>query len=576
MRLVSFTVTKYRSIKRAHKIQVGKQTVLVGPNNEGKSNLIRALVAAMRVLTRARLDPHGRAVGGALRLRQRAEYDWDRDYPQDLQASEATGRSEITLEFALTAQEILDFKKAVRSDLNGTLPLRVSFGRDADAQIVVVKRGPGGPALTAKSRSIAEFVSQRANFEHIPAVRTASSAQDIVNAMVSRELETVESDQAYRTALESIAALQQPLLDRLSSSIKETLVKFLPDVTDVQVRIPVEERYRALRHYCQIVVDDGTPTLLELKGDGVQSLAALGIMRHASESTAIGRNLVIAIEEPESHLHPGAIHELRQVIRDLSERHQVVLTTHNPLFVDRSALRNNVVVQDNRARPARTIDELRSVLGVRASDNLRHAELVLVVEGDDDHRALAALLRAHSTRCRQALDGGAIAIDSLNGATNLAYKVSLIRNALCAAHCFLDDDAAARSGFERARVDGLLSDADVNWTTCDGMKEAEIEDLYSPELYRHMLQRVFGVSVDAPEFKTAQKWSERMNRTFRRQGKRWDERVEADVKHRVAELVAEKPDIALLPVRKPLIDALIRSLETRINEIADGARETRS
>ena len=168
-----------------------------------------------------------------------------------------------------------------------------------------------------------------------------------------------------------------------------SLIKFLPDVTDVRVQIPIEERYRALRHYCQIVVDDGTPTLLELKGDGVQSLAALGIMRHASESTAIGRNLVIAIEEPESHLHPGAIHELRQVIRDLSERHQVVLTTHNPLFVDRSGLRNNVVVQDNRARPARTIDELRSVLGVRASDNLRHAELVLVVEGDEDVRALA-------------------------------------------------------------------------------------------------------------------------------------------------------------------------------------------
>jgi len=281
------------------------------------------LVAAMRVLTRARLDSHGRAVGGALRLRQRAEYDWNRDYPQDLQASETAGRSEITLEFALTAPEIADFKRAIRSDLNGTLPLRVSFGRDSDAQIVVVKRGPGGPALTAKSRSIAEFVSQRANFE---AVRTASSAQEIVSTMVARELETVESDEAYRTALEYIAALQQPLLDRLSSSIKDTLVKFLPDVTDVRVQIPIEERYRALRHYCQIVVDDGTPTLLELKGDGVQSLAALGIMRHASESTAIGRNLVIAIEEPESHLHPGAIHELRQVIRDLSERHQVVLT----------------------------------------------------------------------------------------------------------------------------------------------------------------------------------------------------------------------------------------------------------
>jgi putative ATP-dependent endonuclease of the OLD family len=242
-----------------------------------------------------------------LRLRQRAEYEWDRDFPQDLQAKEPAGRSEITLEFSLTPHEIADFKRSVKSDLNGTLPLRLSLGRDSDAQIAVVKKGPGGKVLTSKSRAIAEFVSRRVNFEHIPAVRTASSAQDIVTAMVARELETVESHKDYRAALQSIAALQRPLLDRLSSSIKDTLVKFLPDVTDVRVQIPDGDRYRALRQYCQIVVDDGTPTLLELKGDGVQSLAALAIMRHSSETTAIGRNLVIAIEEPESHLHPGAI-----------------------------------------------------------------------------------------------------------------------------------------------------------------------------------------------------------------------------------------------------------------------------
>ncbi len=572
MKLASFTVSKYRSIKKAHKIQVGKQTVLVGPNNEGKSNLIRALVAAMRVLTRARLD-QSRAAGGVLRLRQKAEYDWDRDFPQDLQTKEPTGRSEITLEFSLTAPEIADFKRSVKSDLNGNLPIRVSLGRDSDAQIAVVKKGPGSAVLTSKSRVIAEFVSRRANFEHIPAVRTASSAEDIVAAMVARELETVESDQAFRAALESIAELQRPLLNRLSSSIKDTLVKFLPDVTDVRVQIPDVDRYRALRQHCQIVVDDGTPTLLELKGDGVQSLAALAIMRHSSESSAIGRNLVIAIEEPESHLHPGAIHELRQVIRDLSDRHQVVLTTHNPLFVDRTALRNNVLVQDSKAKPAKSIEDLRSILGVRASDNLRHAELVLVLEGNDDVRAVGALLKAHSARCKQALDGGALALDSLNGATNLSYKVSLIRGALCAVHCLLDDDEAGHKGFDRARIDGLLSDGEVNWTTCDGMKEAELEDLYSPDLYREMLQRVYGVSLASPEFRSALKWSERMHKVFRRQGKHWNDRVEADVKRRISELLADSPERALLPVREPLIHALAESLEARLQEVADSARQ---
>lgn len=458
MKLVSFTVTKYRSIKKASKVQIGRTTVLVGPNNEGKSNLIRALVTAMRAVTWARHDLPRAGSAGALRLRHRVDYDWERDYPQDLQESDPNGRSEVVLEFELTAAEIRDFKRVVKSALNGTLPLRISLGRDFAAQIAVVKKGPGGSALTAKSRAIAGFVSERTNFEQIPAVRTAVSAQEIVGAMVERELATLEDDSKYQAALDAIATLQQPLLDRLSSNIRETLAKFLPDVAEVRVQIPSEDRYRALRRACRITVDDGTPTLLELKGDGVQSLAALALMRHSSESTAFGRNLVIAIEEPESHLHPGAIHELRQVIRDLGERHQVVVTSHNPLFIDRSLLRNNVIVKDSRAKPALSIHELRDALGVRASDNLRHAELVLIVEGEADVRAATALLRARSPKCKSALDSGSLALEALNGATNLAYKSSLIKTALCAAHCFLDDDEAGRRGFEKARVEGLLED----------------------------------------------------------------------------------------------------------------------
>jgi len=569
MKLVSFTVTKYRSIKKAHKIRIGRQTVLVGPNNEGKSNLLRALVTAMRVLTRPRLG-YRRAAVGAIRFRHYTDYDWERDYPQDLQPSQPQGRSEITLEFELTPEEISNFRREVRSTLNGTLPIRISFAPEGETKIVVVKKGPGGKALTQKSLVIAEFVAQHASFEHIPAVRTASSAQEIVNTMVERELETLESEPAYRQALDSIAALQQPLLDRLSSNIKETLIKFLPNVTDVRVQIPPEDRYKALRRNCKIIVDDGTPTLLELKGDGVQSLSALGIMRHVSDSTAIGRNLVIAVEEPESHLHPGAIHELRQVLYELSQKHQVVITTHNPLFVDRSALHNNVVVKDNRARPARDIEELRAALGVRASDNLRHAELVVVVEGDDDCRALVSLLSTHSIRCKQAIDSGEIAFDTLNGGANLAYKVGLIRGALCLAHCFLDDDAAGRQAFDRARIEGLLTDGDVNWPTCDGMQEAEMEDLYDSALYAQMINQVYHVTLTAPEFRSAYKWSERMSRTFRRQGKRWDDRLKQEIKGKIADIVASSPERAILPARKSVFDGLIRSLEARLDELFKG------
>src|SRR5207302_5609296 len=139
------------------------------------------------------------------------------------------------------------------------------------------------------------------------------TAYEIVGELVEKELSVVESDAGYLEALKSVAKIQQPVLDKISASIKETLKEFLPNVKEVRVSISEEERFRALRRACEIVVDDGTPTQLIRKGDGVQSLAALSLMRHASESSGSGRNLILAIEEPESHLHPNAIHQLKRV-----------------------------------------------------------------------------------------------------------------------------------------------------------------------------------------------------------------------------------------------------------------------
>ena len=50
MRLSRVSVRKYRSIDKAADFAVGDFTVLVGPNNQGKSNLLRAAVLAMEVI----------------------------------------------------------------------------------------------------------------------------------------------------------------------------------------------------------------------------------------------------------------------------------------------------------------------------------------------------------------------------------------------------------------------------------------------------------------------------------------------------------------------------------------------
>src|SRR4029453_7157784 len=101
------------------------------------------------------------------------------------------------------------------------------------------------------------------------------SAHDVVEDLLEQELKAIELDPAYMAAVAKVEELQKPILDRLSEQINQTLKEVLQNVKKARVRVAKEDRYRALRRSCQIIIDDGTPTVLERKGDGVQSLAAL-------------------------------------------------------------------------------------------------------------------------------------------------------------------------------------------------------------------------------------------------------------------------------------------------------------
>lgn len=566
MQLVSFSMTKYRSITQAYKLPIRQSTILIGPNNEGKSNILKGLVTALGFLGamgryrlyRGRVRTNSRDVGG---------YDWSKDFPISLQEKQPDGESIFQLEFKLSEQEVSEFQSEVKSFLNGNLPIQLSFGK-SEPGFKILKRGPGGPALSKKDQVIGQFISKRVHLTYIPAVRTSEEAHNIVHGIVDRELANVEEEKAYQDALAEVTKIQTPVLEAISRKIKETLQVFLPNVRDVKVAMPEEARYRALRREYEIIVDDGTPTHLARKGDGAQSLAALSLMRHSFESSSLGRHQILAIEEPESHLHPNAIHRLRGVIGEIAKEHQVIMTTHCPLFVDRTSIKSNILVHGNKALPASNVKQIRDILGVRASDNLQNAELVLVVEGEDDRISLLSLLKHFSPKLNSAFSQNVVVIESLLGGSNLSYKLSQIRETMCMAHCYLDHDKCGLDAELRAEKEGLLTLADVSFTTCEGMQESEIEDLYNVELYSAMLQSKYGVSTLSPKFKGKEKWSIRVKEIFKNQAKTWSSQIESRVKADISEMVSSIPQKALNPHKRSSFDALVQALESKLELIS--------
>ena len=86
MKLIEFSVTNFRSITKAYKIPLKDISILIGKNNEGKSNLLKALNIVMTSLrVYSEIDGRRRRLFSSYRSNESDFYVWQRDFPISLQ-----------------------------------------------------------------------------------------------------------------------------------------------------------------------------------------------------------------------------------------------------------------------------------------------------------------------------------------------------------------------------------------------------------------------------------------------------------------------------------------------------------
>lgn len=573
MRLESLTVENFRSITSAKKIPMSNYTVLVGPNNEGKSNILKALTIGMNTLQKWRPrtlvasdgkkhflppDKHYRSYD--------AGYNWSLDYPINLQKSKSrTKTTEIIFEFRLDEEEVDEFYSFVGSSINGSIPIRISYSKE-EFNISIAKPGRGSVTLNKKTTRVATFISDKLRFDYVPAVRTADSASNVVRKLVSNELKVLESDERYISAIKLIDEIQAPILDELSKSISSTVSSFLPSVRNVNLRASQSSRQDFFRKSIQIDIDDGVETDISQKGDGVQSLVALALMRHASERKS--SSSIIAIEEPESHLHPRAVRDLRDVIWSLTSGSQVLVSSHSPLMVKWGDNTSTIIVADNRASIASKISDVRDVLGVLVTDNLTSVEFAVLVEGETDKLIIEKIISSlGSSSLKKMFNDNRFKIQSMRGVGKLAYSVNSYENNILGFHVFCDADDAAKSEVESAINKKVLKQNEYTICSCAGMRESEIEDCINPALYKSIILENYGIDISDKSFSGKEKWSRRLRDCFQKQGKIWNSQTENEIKVLVARLF-EKTDLAtsLIQQKSVPLHKLLEALEGKVHK----------
>ena len=557
MKLKEFSVENYRSITTASKIELLNFTVLVGKNNEGKSNLMRALYIAMKFLMNHRQT---------YRYAFDELFNWKKDFPLQFQHQSNEGSSTLSLLFEFEGKEIKEFYRETKIEGISEINVRINIGKENFPNISIPKREwlPFSREWTATI----DFICKKLKFNYVQTVRTEDMVTSSLSDLIDSRLEELKKDPVYKKAEQTVLYLKQKSLDDLASNLIEPLKKFLPDVKDLKINL-VKEKNNFLREHnsFDVIVDDGVPTSISMKGDGVKSIVSLAFLEEIR-----GKNLgtsIIAIEEPESHLHSGAIHSLVDVLNKLSLNNQIIISTHNPLFVRRDRLCSNIIVDAGNAKTARSIEEIRNILGVWVSDNLTNARYVLFVEGDDDRISLMKILPTMSKKIAKVLKNGLLVIKPLHGASNLFHDVTDVKNSLCQCCVLLDNDDAGIKAAEKAVVGNVIPQSDIKFTKCAGSPKAEFEDCIQPNVYADAVLHEFNVDISSSKaFRGKDKWSVRMGRAFSEFGSAWNDKVKEKVKMCVANNLPSKItniDDVLIPQKSTFLEGVKIMIEKMID-----------
>lgn len=560
MLLHSFSIKNYRSIFEINDLEFSNTlTTFIGKNNQGKSNILKAFDLIFKVIKFYSEDIFDGHIPYS--VYRELNYHWDEDFPiQRQNIDEYSQKTEVSISFELQDNELNDFTQKIGFNVSRCISFNTSFEKNKHIPILeILSNGVADDKLNNMESlfKITSWIISKVDFQYIPAIRTESLADDIASSIISLELSQLapKKKEKLEEAIQQINELQKPILKKLEDNLSSTLKDFVPDIKNVSVN---EKRssYRYRRYSDDgdfyIKIDDGSDTTLSQKGDGVKSLITLGMMRQKGKNV-IGKGLILAIEEPESHLHPEAIRQIGVVVRDIARNNQVIITSHSPLFVNRDKISDNIIVADNTASVAQNIKQIRDTFGCIASDNLINADFIIVVEGKTDKIILQKYLCTHSKTINDWITNKRLGFEVINGVYNLEHSLNKLLNMSSKYFCILDSDAVAKNCVKNAKNKSFLSsgEKEVCYYTLTGLKECELEDLIKPECYTNYIEEKTGIDVtECKEFrKSRKKWSERIAKSLKEKGKSYDEEelndILDDVKKHICEMDAEIDEILI-------------------------------
>jgi putative ATP-dependent endonuclease of the OLD family len=455
-------------------MEFGSLTAIVGPNNSGKSNILRAL----------NLFFTGAVEG--------APYTTDLDYPKGGNLSKGD-QTKITVtvsyepkkEVLITrALDELEAESTQRRLDNELLSLRVSYSKHGvESWQFIGKLGVKNINRTLIEK-VRDAVRQSVAFKYIPVGRDSLESinreigTELIRTIFSGWSGATKSRRDINAAIEVLLQKLQPELESSSTSVTESVREVFKEIRHLKLRLPfsnLEEMLPSLT----AVISDTAETGVRSKGAGIQTSSLIFLLKFLADNHPQRHNarvtFIWAIEEPESFLHPSKQREMASVMARFAKEVQTVITTHCPHFVVRDKGSSSTwVVDKHSATPHSTYvvgndyDLARQTLGVSLLDSMSLFPLNIVVEGPSDEILLSGALKKLASDFQVLpYDVKFFPAGNATSATYLFESLRAFSDSSTAIRLVIDGDSAGTTALSgllgRAKRDGTTWKANADY-----------------------------------------------------------------------------------------------------------------
>lgn len=372
MKILEARISNYRSIKEEQVVAIENLTTLIGPNNSGKTNALKAICTFF---------------GGY-------ENNYNYDILNDLPVDRSTKQTSIIITFEIpdihhwfwsNYDRLHQMHGTQRENNKVTLYLYYTkTNTPVYSFFANVKRPKDKQQEYSKIlRNLVSDLIEKFSIVYIP------SEKSIID--LYKQLLAPRVSQKASSILSSMLEKLKAELNLIGKSIDATLKSSGIKNSTIQLEIPGEDMKNIIGEF-SLLVTDSVKTSYTEKGRGLQAAIFYASFNWVDERIKEENKIPLwLIEEPESYMHPELAKNCSSILNNLSKKSHLIISTHSMQFLPKNPSGihafNKIIDSTQVARFIKYDDacnSLKKSLGLRFSDYYGLSDNNIFFEGKWD------------------------------------------------------------------------------------------------------------------------------------------------------------------------------------------------